>query len=91
MTVLQTWIVVGVPGLVVVAALFAGRSRVRAMLGHAALGALVLTFFLTPGGGMSAAALAAVAAVLVALGRGTHLDGGPEHHQGRRRLTTAGG
>ncbi|MEX2328800.1 MAG: hypothetical protein WD575_03635 [Nitriliruptoraceae bacterium] len=91
MTILQTWIVAGIPGLVVVAALFAGRSRVRAVVGYGALGALVLVFFVTPGGGMSAAALAAVAAVLVALGRGTHLDGGTEHHEARRRFTTAGG
>lgn len=92
MSVVQTWLVVGVPGLVIAAALFAGRSRVRAWLGFVTLAALVGVFVATPGGGVSAAILSIVVVVLVATGRGTYLDGADsEHHQARRRFTTASG
>lgn len=90
MDVLQTWILIGVPGLTITAALFVGHSLVRAWLGYAALAALIATFFLTPGGGLSAAALGAIAVVLVASGRGTQADRGyREHHEDRKRFTTA--
>jgi len=87
---LQTWVLIGVPGLVVVAALFVGRSRVRALLGFLVLAALVVVFVLTPGGGPSAALVGVVGLAAVATGRGSHLDDEqPEHHEQRRRYTTA--
>lgn len=92
MDVLQTWIVVGVPGLVIAGALLVGRSRTRALLGYAALGALVLVFATTPGGGASAVAVGLIAAVVLATGRGTSIEAGrAEHHQQRERFTRAQG
>jgi hypothetical protein len=89
---LQTWLLIGVPGLVVVAALFVGRSRVRALLGFLTLGALVVVFVLTPGGGPSAALVGVVGLAAVATGRGSQQDDEvPEHHEQRRRYTTAVG
>ncbi len=92
MNLMQTWLIVGVPGLVIAGALFAGHSRLRAWFGFAALAALVAVFVVTPGGRVSAAVLSILAVVLVATGRGTYLDrAGSEHHQTRRRYTTASG
>jgi len=92
MDVLQTWIVVGVPGLVVAGALFVGRSWVRAMLGYATLVALVVTFAMIPGGAPSAVVIGVIGTLLLAMGRGTRIDARrPEHHEGRRRFTTASG
>lgn len=90
MDVLQTWVVVAVPGLLVAAALFVGRSRVRAWIGYGVLAALIVTFFVTPGGGASAAVVGAIAVVFVASGRGTRIEQGvPEHHEHRERFTVA--
>lgn len=90
MDLLQTWLVVGVPGLVVAAGLFVGRSRLRAWLGYATLAALIGVFVLTPGGGFSAAAVGLIAMIFVATGRGTHTDATyTEHHESRRRYTVA--
>lgn len=92
MDVLQTWIVVGVPGLVIAGALLVGRSRWRALAGYAVLGGLVLVFAMTPAGGPSAAVVGIIGAVVLATGRGTSIDAGrDEHHQQRRRFTTAQG
>lgn len=92
MDLLQSWLVVGVPGLIVVAGLFVGHSRLRAALGYGALLLLVAHFVATPGGGLSAAAIGMVAVGAVATGRGTRLDARRhEHHQTRRRYTTADG
>ena len=89
MDVLQMWVVVGVPGLVVAAGLFVGRSRLRAWIGYAVLLALVIAFVLTPGGGLSAAAVGLIAVVFVATGRGSRIDAQfSEHHEGRERYTT---
>lgn len=87
MDVLQTWLIVGVPGLVVAAGLFAGRSRVRSLVGYGILVALVVTFLLVPGDVISAASIGLIAFVLVALGRGMQADEEPEHHQTRDRYT----
>lgn len=90
MDVLQAWILIGVPGVVIAAALFVGRSVVRAWLGYAVLAALVATFLVIPGGGVSAAVIGAIGVVFVANGRGTHLDRTyREHHEERSRFTTA--
>jgi uncharacterized membrane protein len=88
----QTWIVVGVPGLVLAVGLFVGRSRLRALLGFGVLAALIAVFVVTPGGGFSAAAVGLVAMAFVATGRGTNVDDAfDEHHQDRERFTTADG
>lgn len=90
MDVMQTWLLVGVPGVVLAAGLFVGRSRLRAWLGYGVLLALVLTFVLVPGDGVSAAVIGLIAVAMVATGRGTGRDEEhTEHHEQRRRFTTA--
>lgn len=89
MDVLQTWLLVGVPGLVIVGGLFVGRSRVRAWLGYGVLLAIVATFAFVARDVLSAALVGLLIVVFVATGRGTNLDARyAEHHQTRRRLTT---
>jgi hypothetical protein len=89
MDTLQTWIVVGVPGLVGAACLFVGRSRLRALLGYAVLAAIVLTFVLVPGDEISAAIVGVIMVSLVAAGRGQTDDEFIEHHEDRERFTVA--
>jgi hypothetical protein len=91
MDLLQTWLVVGVPGLLVAAGAFVGHARVRAWLGYLVLAVLVIVFGSVPGGGGSAVAIGAIGVLLLAGGRGTRVDRRAEHHQTRRRYTTAGG
>ena len=87
----QMWLVVGVPGLLVAAGLFVGRSQVRAWGGYVVLAALVVAFAFTPGGGLSAAVIGLIAVALVATGRGSAKDASyREHHEDRKRFTTAG-
>ncbi|MBW3618885.1 MAG: hypothetical protein KY461_01460 [Actinobacteria bacterium] len=89
MTTLQAWLIVGVPALVVVAALFTGRSAVRAMFGYLALAATLVFFVVVPGDPISAAVIGLAAVFLVATGRGTGVDDDfPEHHENRKRMTT---
>jgi hypothetical protein len=91
MDLLQTWLLIGVPGLVAAAGLFVGRSSLRAMLGYLVLASLVVTFVLVPGGGTSAAVVGLLGLAAVATGRGSHRDDAAvEHHDQRRRYTTAG-
>jgi hypothetical protein len=90
MDVLQTWIVVGVPGLLTAAVLFVGNSRVRALAGFAVLLATLLAFVLIPGEPISAAAIGLLIVVLVANGRAQGTDDElPEHHEHRERFTVA--
>ena len=89
MDLLQTWLIVGVPGLILTAGLFTGHSRVRAILGYVVLLALVITFLLVPGDVISAAAVGLIAFLLVATGRGMQAEDEPEHHEDRKRFTTA--
>ncbi len=90
MDLLQSWLIVGIPGLVAAGALFVGRSQFRALFGYALLFALVLVFALTPGGAISAAAVGVLVVGLVGAGRGTGDDRrAEEHHRTRRRFTTA--
>jgi hypothetical protein len=87
--ILQSWLIVGVPALVVIASLFAGRSAVRAMLGYAVLAVTVVFFVVVTGDAISAGLVGLVGAFLVATGRGTHTDDEfPEHHENRKRYTT---
>lgn len=90
LTLSQTWIILGAPMLVVAAGLFVGRSRLRALLGYVVITALVSLFVSIPGGGPSAVVVGLVGLAALATGRGTHLDDAvPEHHDARRRFTTA--
>lgn len=91
MSILQVWIVLGVPVLMTVVVLLVGGSPVRARIALALLAALAAVLALFPGaGGPSIAFLSLPVVVLIASGR---LEGtqGPRHHEERRRLTTAGG
>lgn len=89
MNILQSWLIVGIPMLVVTAALFVGRSPVRALFGYAALAATLVFFVVVPGDPLSAAVVGLVAVFLVASGRGTGEDEHfPEHHENRKRMTT---
>lgn len=87
-TTLQIWLIVGLPGLVIVAALFSGRSTVRSLLGYVALAALLVTFVVVTGDIYSSAAVGLIGFFLVATGRGTATDEGPEEHENRERYTT---
>lgn len=90
MDVLQSWLVVGVPGVIAIGVLFLGYSRTRAMIGYVVLVGLI-TFFLTvPGDAVSAAGLGFLLVVFVASGRGSAADDRhAEHHEERERLTGA--
>ena len=90
MDVLQAWVIVGVPGLALALGLFSGQSQKRAWFGFGVLTALVVFFVTVPGDVISASALGILLVAFVATGRGTHHDAGiAEHHQNRKRLTTA--
>lgn len=91
MDVLQTWIVFGIPGLMLAGVLFVGNSRARAWGGFAVLLALLLVFVLVPGDPLSAAAIGLVLVAFVANGRGQVDDRLPEHHEHRERFTVARG
>lgn len=88
MTVLQAWLIVGIPGLVVIGGLFVGRSPVRSALGYASLSALLVFFLTVPSDAASAAAVGVVGALLVAVGRGGSLEEEPDHHEDLKRFTT---
>lgn len=89
MDVLQSWVIVGVPALIGIGALFTGNSQRRALLGYGLLGATIAFFVIVPGDVLSTALFSVIAFTLVAAGRGTHLDAEtPEHHENRKRFTT---
>ena len=68
MSILQVWLVVGVPALVLACALFYGRSRLRTALGYVVLLA-AFGLMLTVDRG-SAAVIGGIVALLYAAGRG---------------------
>jgi len=91
MSVLQLWVVVGVPVVFSAIVLLIGGSPPRARVALGLLvGLAVLLATSTNAAGASIAALGLPIMVLVASGR---LEGtrSPRHHETRRRLTTAGG
>ena len=88
MTTFQMWLIVGLPGLVVVGALFTGRSPVRAALGYLALAALLIAFVVGTGDIYSSAAVGLIGFFLVASGRGTASELEPQEHENRKRYTT---
>jgi hypothetical protein len=90
-SVLQLWIVVGVPVVSAAVVLLVGGSPVRARVALGLLGALAVVLAIVPeSGGPSVAVLALPIMVLVASGR---LEGSQRirHHETRRSMTTAGG
>lgn len=90
MSVLQVWLIVGVPVLVAAVVLLVGGSPVRARIAYGLIVALAVVLATVPsGGGASIALLALPATVLMASGR---LEGtrAPRHHETRRSMTTAG-
>jgi hypothetical protein len=89
-SVLQLWIIVGVPVVVAAVVLLIGGSPVRARVALGLLVGLAVVLAVVPGaGGPSIAVLALPVIVLIASGR---LEGErrPRHHETRRRMTTAG-
>ncbi len=88
MDTLQAWLIIGIPALVVTAALFVGRSATRALFGYLVVAATLIFFLTVPGDTFSAAAVGLIGFFLVATGRGTDEDEAPEHHENRRRYTT---
>lgn len=89
MNVMQSWIVVGVPSLLLLGAAFVGRSAVRALVGYVILAATVLFFVIVPSDPVSAAVFGLMGVLLVANGRGTGEDAKHhEHHEHRKRYTT---
>lgn len=89
MNTLQSWLIVGVPAMLAVAALFVGNAPWRAWLGYVVLAATVVFFVVVPSDGVSAAVFGLIGVFLVANGRGTGVDRGKlEHHQNRKRMTT---
>lgn len=97
MNLLQTWLILGVPLLASSIYLFIGRSKTLARFGYLGLFATVLVLWLVPEGGgpgrgLSIGLVGAVAFTFVATGRGTHTDDEfLEHHEDRKRFTTAEG
>jgi hypothetical protein len=94
---LQTWLILGVPLVAGSMYLFIGRDKGRARAGYLGLATAIVVLLTVPEGGGQGAAISAgfvglVAFVFVATGRGTDLDDRyVEHHQERRRYTTAAG
>lgn len=88
MNLLQAWLIVGVPALVVAGALFVGRSRWRTALGYVVLVATALVLGAVSRDPFSPAIVGFVGVLLVAGGRGTWRDTGPEEHHDRKRYTT---
>ena len=89
MDVLQTWLIFGIPGLIVTGALFVGRDQFRSLAGYVVLALLVAIFLFVPEDVISAASVGLIAFLLVATGRGTNADRAPEHHENRERFTVA--
>jgi uncharacterized membrane protein YjjB (DUF3815 family) len=88
MNLLQAWVAVGVPGLVIAVGLFVGRSQTRAYVGYGVLAALFAFFLLLENGVYSALAVGTIAVGYLANGRGLN-NTGPEHHQERSKFTRA--
>ena len=76
MSVVQVWLVVGVPLLVLAFALFYGRSRIRTLLGYVVL--LIAFGVVVSVDPASGAMIGGVAALLYAAGRGGQADAQPQ-------------
>lgn len=89
MDVLQSWLVVGIPGLVIVGSMFTGRSAVRTAIGYFALVGLLIFFLLVPEDTASAVAVGTAGVLLLAVGRGGPVEAEPNHHERRKALQHA--
>lgn len=95
MNLLQTWLVLGVPLLAGSVYLFIGRNKTLARIGYLGFAALIVVLMLLPqsdgpGQAISIGLVGVIAFTFVATGRGTQVDDEfVEHHQDRRRFTTA--
>lgn len=89
MDVLQAWLVAGIPGLVVVGSLFAGRSATRTAIGYFALAGLLVFFLLVAEDTASAVAVGTAGVLLLAIGRGGPVEAEPDHHERRKVLQHA--
>lgn len=76
MTIVQVWLVVALPLLVLAFALFYGRSRIRTGLGYLVL--LIAFGIVVSVDPASGAAIGGVAALLYAAGRGGQADAGSD-------------
>jgi hypothetical protein len=86
---LQSWMIVGVPGLALALGLFSGRDKRRAWFGYGVLAALLVFFVTVPGDMISVVLIGVFGMAFVATGRGTHTDDDfQEHHEDRKRFTT---
>jgi hypothetical protein len=74
-SILQAWLIVGIPAMVLAGGLFYGRSRLRTRLGYLVL--LVAFAVLTPVDPASGAVLGGVVALLYAAGRGGEAESEP--------------
>ena len=73
MSILQVWLVVGVPALILACALFYGRSRLRTALGYVVL--LVAFGLMLTVDPASATVVGGIVALLYATGRGGTVEG----------------
>lgn len=95
MNLLQTWLILGVPLLAGSVYLFIGRGKTMARFGYLGLLTTMVVLMLVPEGAGSGRAISvglvgAIAFTFVATGRGTQVDDEfVEHHEDRRRFTTA--
>jgi hypothetical protein len=76
-SILQAWLFVGLPGLIVAGALFYGRSRTRSLLGYLVLLAAFIVMAYVDRA--SAAVIGGLTALLYAAGRGGIADAAPEN------------
>ena len=91
MSIVQLWLVVGVPVLVTVAGLLVGGSPARARAAVALLGLLAVVFTVAPGGGRVSTAVVGLLAVLLVAGGRLEGPPPPDARAARRHLTTAAG
>lgn len=88
MDLLQAWVVVGIPGLVLAFGLFVGQSRLRAWFGYGVLASLFTFFLFIETGVYSALFVGMIAVGYLANGRGINMSA-PEHHEERDQFTRA--
>jgi hypothetical protein len=86
-SVLQLWIVVGVPVLVAVVVLLVGDSPVRARVALGLLVVLAVVLAVMPGAGPASVALVGMLVMSLVAGGRLEGSGRPSHHETRARFT----
>ena len=74
----QGWLVIGVPALAIVAAMFARRSPVMSAIGYLVIAVTFVAFLTVVGDAKSAAAIGLVGTMILASGRGGAVE---EEHE----------